>query len=134
MTLYDFNMQIPGCSALRTAHCRLEFPDSAKCPPTNPPPKEITVTVETGATAFDVMVAASDTDRSYNFTASYFGNIGFYIDAINGTANTETCFWYYFYQTRPPALPIESSSAGLAVGVTTNGFIVIFRYKSIIKD
>ena len=73
------------------------------------------------------MIAAADANESYNFKTSYFGNSGFFIDAVNGTANTASCFWFFYYQI--PGLSPVSSKLGVSnVVVPGYGFAVILRY------
>ena len=113
---------------MRVVQYRLKFPNKANCPPANTPPAPITVLVETGATVFDVMIAAADANDSYDFTASYFGDSGFFINAVNGTANAFPCFWFFFY--RIPGLPETQSPLGVSnVVVPGSGFSVILRYQ-----
>ena len=112
---------------MRFVEYRLEFPNP-NCSPANTPPDPTIVIVETGATVFDVMIAAADVDNSYDFTTSYFGDSGFFIDAVNGTANAAPCFWFFFYQI--PGLPVTLSQLGVSnVVVPGSGFTVILRYQ-----
>ena len=84
--------------------------------------------VETGATAFDVMIAAADSYNSYDFQTTYFGNTGFFVNAVNGTASVGSCFWFFYYQF--PGLPVTLSQLGVSnVVVPGNGFTVILRYR-----
>ena len=84
--------------------------------------------VESDATAFDVMIAAAESDNSYDFRTSFFGEIGFFIEAVNGTANMGACFWYFYYQI--PGRPVTLSDLGVSnVVVPGSGFTVILRYR-----
>jgi hypothetical protein len=86
------------------------------------------VLVETGATAFDVMIAAADASGDYDFTTSYFGDSGFFIDAVNGTANASPCFWFFYYQIS--GLPETLSPLGVSnVVIPGSGFTVILRFQ-----
>ena len=123
-------IQIPGCSALRTVDYRLEFPN-ASCPPTTPPPAPIRLIVETGSTAFDAMIAAADRNRAYNFKTSYFGDSGFFIDSVSGTASTSKCFWFFFYTIPGVQQPIPSQLGVSNVVVPGDGFGVILSYQSL---
>ena len=78
------------------------------------------------------MIAAAESDNSYNFQTTYFGEIGFFIDAVNGTANKGACFWYFYYQI--PGLPVTLSQLGISnVVVPGTGFTVILRYRELTK-
>ena len=104
----------------------LDFPDDS-CPPTNTPPRRISVIVETGSTVLDVMIAAADRSRYFNFKSTYFGDSGFFIEAINGTANQDPCYWFFDYII--PGLSAQRSQFGVSnVVVPGDGFSVIFRY------
>ena len=119
--------QIPGCSGFRGVLYRLEFPDSA-CPPTNTPPAQLGLLVETGTTAFDVMIAGADKNRSYNFKSTYLRDSGFVIDAVNGTPRTSECSWVFYYQF-PLRQPIKSQLGVSNVVIPGHGFKVILRYQ-----
>ncbi len=110
---------------------RLEFPDKESCPPatTNTPvPPQITVPVETGATALDVMIAAADANRDYDFTVYYFGNLGFFTYAVNGTVNVSPCYWFLYYQD--PGLPETLLPLGVSnFVVRSSKSTVILRYQ-----
>lgn len=118
--------QISTCAAIRRVQYSLDFPDPS-CPPTNTPPGEIRVRVETGSTVFDAMVAAADRNRDYNFQTTYFGDSGFFIDAINGTASQNPCFWFFYYVI--PGLSEQKSQFGVSnVVVPGDNFSIILRY------
>ena len=122
------SLQIPYCAALREVNYNLTFPDRS-CPATNTPPGLITVIVETGSTALDVMIAAADKDSSYNFKSTYYGNSGYFIDAVNGTENKDPCYWFFYYII--PGLSPQRSQFGVSnVVVPGNGFTVILSYMS----
>ena len=119
-------LQIPSCDAWRNVQFRLEFPDLT-CPPVNTPPERINLIVETGSTVFDVMIAAADRNRDYNFKTTYFGDSGFFIDAINGTASQAPCYWFFDYVI--PGLEVQRSQFGVSnVVVPGDGFSIIFKY------
>ena len=118
--------QIPTCYTWRNAQFSLDFPD-ASCPSTNTPPGPISVIVETGSTVLDVMIAAADRSRYFNFKSTYYGDTGFFIEAVNGTANSDPCYWFFDYVI--PGLPVQRSQFGVSnVVVPGDGFSVIFRY------
>ena len=75
----------------------------------------------------DVMIAAADRNKYFNFKSSYYGDCCFFIDAINGTANQDPCYWFIDYII--PGLPTQSSRLAVSnVVVPGNEFSVIFRY------
>ena len=113
--------------ALRAANLALDFPDKSDCKPKSTPPANITVYIETGDTALDVLVAAADIDSDYNFKSSYYSNTGFAIDAINGTASQNPCYWFFYYQIL--GLSLQKSQLGVSnVVIPGNGFTIIMRY------
>ena len=104
----------------------LDFPDDS-CPPTNTSPRRISVIVETGSTVLDAMIAAADRNSYFNFKSTYFGDSGFFIEAINGTANQDPCYWFFDYIF--PGLSAQRSQFGVSnVVVPSGGFSVVFRY------
>ena len=126
----DYYIQIPGCYTLRmNINYRLEFPHGKSCLPTSTPPSGIRLMVETGSTALDVMITAADLNRSYNFETSYFGDIGFAIDAVNGTASTSKCFWFFYYQFPGQSKPVKSQLGVSNVVVPGDGSTIILRYQ-----
>ena len=81
----------------------------------------------------DVMIAAADRNREYNFKSTYFGDSGFFIDAINGTANQDPCYWFFDYII--PGLPAQRSQFGVSnVVVPGDRFSIIFRYMRYVSD
>ena len=53
--------------------------------------------METNGVALDVLEASVNVDRTYQFTATYFGaTLGYFINAINGTSSYMSCFWFFF--------------------------------------
>ena len=121
------SFQVPAMYALRVANLTLDFPDQSDCKPESTPPGSILVQIETGNTALDVLVAAADNNSYYNFKTSYYGNAGFAIDAINGTASQNPCYWFFYYQI--PGLPLQMSQLGVSnVVVPGNRFAVVMRY------
>ena len=73
------------------------------------------------------MIAAADRNRDYNFQTTYFGDSGFFIDAINGTANQNPCFWFFDYII--PGLPVQRSQFGVSnVVVPGDRFSIILSF------
>lgn len=58
--------------------------------------KNATLAVKEGSTAFDLMVAARD-EGYMNFTYKDFGgDLGYFIESINGLKSTKDYFWIYY--------------------------------------
>ena len=87
------------------------------------------VIIETGGTALDVMIAAADKDRNFNFKSSYFGNSGYSIDSLAGIASSDPCYWFFYYKI--PGLQETKSSLGVSnVVIPGSGWTVILRYET----
>lgn len=74
-----------------------------------------------------------DNDPSFRFTATYFGsaNGGYFVDAVNGTAETAECDWFLYY--RPPgtgAVPMRTTDGVSDFTVPDDGGTVILRYQT----
>ena len=72
-----------------------QSPDENKCPPStkNDPLAPITVTIPANGTAQNVLEASVNVNSAYRFTATYLGSTpGYFVDAINGTALSGSCF------------------------------------------
>ena len=79
------------------------------------------------------MTQAADRNRFYNFKTTYFGDIGFSINAINGTASQNPCFWFFDYII--PGLPVQRSQFGVSnVVVPGDGFIIILKYTKYVSS
>lgn len=73
--------------SVRMVTYTVEFGDPKNCPgiKTNET-METHVSIETADTGLDVMIAAADKYSDFNFKSTYFGNTGFSIESIAGTA------------------------------------------------
>ena len=108
---------------------QLEFPQQ-RCPGGSSPPPPVSVEIPVGSVAQRVMELAVDQDRSYRFSATYFGTqLGYFIDTINGTTSNNPCFWFFYYQ--PPGMkPIFANLGVSNFVIPDNGGRVIFRYET----
>ena len=90
----------------------------------------MTVTVPVGSVALRVMELAVDQDRSYRFSATYFGTqLGYFIDTIDGVTSDDPCYWFFYYQ--PPGMsPVFSNLGVSSFVIPDNGGTVIFRYET----
>ena len=92
---------------------------------------EIDVEIPTGGTALDVIIAAADKDSSFNFNSTYFGNVGFDIYSIAGTATTPSCYWSSYYVI-PGGKGETSSSLGFSnIVIPGNKWEIILRYEKV---
>lgn len=105
----------------------IEFPIE-NCTANNVPPSPVTVSIGTGDTALDVLEAAVDVNSGYRFTATYFGSLGYLIDAINGTASKDPCYWFFYYQ-KPGMEPVFSDVGVSSFVIPEDGYSIIFRYE-----
>ncbi len=123
-------MQMGVAESLRVVKYLVQFPD-AICPQQGAiSPGSAIVKIETGGTALDVMIAAADKKSAFNFKSTYFGNSGYFITEIGGTANDvgTGCFWSFYYKI--PGVPETQSSLGVSsVVIPGNGWIVTLRYE-----
>ena len=89
---------------------------------------EINVVIPTGGTALDALITAADTDSRFNFNSTYFGNIGYCVNAIAGTANSPTCAWDFYYTI--PGIAEASSPLGFSsVVIPGNNWKITLRYE-----
>ena len=107
---------------------QLEFPQQ-RCPGGSSPPPPVSVEIPVGSVAQRVMELAVDQDRSYRFSATYFGTqLGYFIDTINGTTSNNPCFWFFYYQ--PPGMNPVLANLGVSnFVIPDNEGRVIFRYE-----
>ena len=100
-----------------------------RCSGDSTPPPPVTVEIPVGSVALRVMELAVDQDRSYRFSATYFGTqLGYFIDTINGTSSDDPCYWFFYYQ--PPRMdPVFSNLGVSSFVIPDNGGRVIFRYE-----
>ena len=91
------------------------------------------VDIVKGGTALDVMIAAADQDRKFDFQAQYNGNIGFMINAIGDVqVDNKTAYWAFFYTI--PGLSETPSSLGVSsVVIPGNDWKIVMRYTKIVS-
>ena len=118
-----------SCTQTYQVDYQLEFPQK-NCSGSSIPPTPVTVTIPVGGVAQRVMELAVDQDRSYRFSATYFGTqLGYFIDTINGTTSNNPCFWFFYYQ--PPGMNPVLANLGVSnFVIPDNGGRVIFRYET----
>lgn len=79
------------------------------------------------------MIQAADRNRFYNFKTTYFGDSGFFVDAINGTASQDPCYWFFDYII--PGLSVQRSQFGVSnVIVPGDGFTIILVYTKFVSS
>ena len=107
---------------------QLEYPQQ-NCSGGTTPPTPVMVRVPVGSVALRVMELAVDQDRSYRFSATYFGTqLGYFIDTIDGVTSDDPCYWFFYYQ--PPGMSPVFSNLGVSnFVIPDNGGTVIFRYE-----
>lgn len=134
MFVYILIQQAQFGESLRFVIYKVEFPKTSNCTASSGGvTKNAYVQLETGGTALDVMIAAADRDRSFNFKSSYFGNSGYFIDSIAGIASSNPCYWFFYYKI--PGLPETKSSLGVSnVVIPGNGWRIIMRYEEFKPD
>ena len=125
-------MQIGIAESFRTVKYQVQFPDPICLQQGGSLPSSTVVRIGAGGTALDVMIAAADKRRALNFKSTYFGNSGYFITQIGGTANNASigtgCFWSFYYKI--PGLDETRSSLGVSnVVIPGDGWIVIWRYE-----
>ena len=104
----------------------------SQAPIRNPVP----VMVPAGSAAFEVIKNAVDRyGPSYKFTATYFQNLGYFINAINNVPGTITnnppsmCFWKFIVQT-PDGKEIVPNVGVSSYTFSRDGFGLIMRYEN----
>lgn len=107
-----------------------DYPSVKECPPkTNSHASPIKVTIPVNGTALNVMEASVDVSPAYRFTATYFGStLGYYINTINGTAASDTCYWEFFYQVPGSLQPVSSDVGVSNYTIPTDGYSIIMQY------
>ena len=66
----------------------------SKCSDKNPPKDLVIPSGPKGMNALDIMKYAVDHEGSdYQFSATYFKSLGFFIDKLNGTESCGPCYW-----------------------------------------
>ena len=106
---------------------RIEYNDD-RCGGVNPAP--VTIDSPYTSTAMDIMELAVDEGREYRFEATYFGvsTGGYFIDAVNGTENSDPCFWFFYVQ--PPDGDEFKPDIGVSTYIPGANFIVTLRYET----
>ena len=120
-----------------TVNYSVEYPPEDEYPcgvKQAPLPSSIPIVVLAGSTAFRVMEnAVNSYGSSYKFTATYFGSLGFLIDAINGIPCAVTqlppsvCYWE-FYIKYPNGTEVSSSVGVSSFTFNSDGYGMTMRY------
>ena len=92
-------------------------------------PDSVMVSVKKGSTVLTVMEqAVTDFGRSYRFSATYFGgDLGYFIDTINGTTSDSPCFWFLYTST--PTSGEALSPVGVSTATVKKGSAVTWRFE-----
>ena len=93
-------------------------------------PDSVVVSVKKGSTVQTVIEqAVTDFGRFYRFSATYFGgDLGYFIDTINGTTSDNPCFWFLYTST--PTSGEALSPVGVSTATVEKGSAVTWRYES----
>jgi len=117
--------------ATKSVEYRIEYnPETAEECGVGVNPDPLVIESNPTSTAMDIMELAVNEGTQYRFKATYFGvsTGGYFIDAINGTSNSDTCFWFFYI------LPPDSAEFRPNVGVSTyipgSDFIMTLRYET----
>ena len=108
----------------------MEFPI-----PDNPPSYfqnvyTMVVQIAKGGTALDVMTAAADKDKKFNFTTTYKSNEGYHIDNIIGEDNTPRAGFWVFYYRNPTMSEIKKSSLKVSsLLIPGNDWEIVMKYE-----
>ena len=88
------------------------------------------VSVKKGSTVLTVMEqAVTNFGRSYRFSATYFGgDLGYFIDTINGTTSDSPCFWF-LYTSTPTSCDETLSPVGVSTATVNKGSSVTWRFE-----
>ena len=114
-------------NAQKTVTYRVEYnDDNDACEGTNP--AALTIDSSSTSTAMDIMELARDEGREYNFSATYFGFLGYFIDSVNGRPGGNDCFWFFYIQA--PGGSAFKPQIGVTTYVPGNNFVVILRYET----
>ena len=128
-----------GANETVTVKYYVEYPSEDKylCGVSQEPiPNPVQVVIPADSAAFEAIRNAVDQyGSSYNFTATYYQNTGYVIDAINNVPYTIThqppsmCFWKFIvqYPTGSEIPPYEGVSK---YTFDSDGFGVIMRYEN----
>ena len=114
-------------NAQKTVTYRVEYnDDNDACEGTNLQP--LTINSSFTSTAMDIMELARDEGREYNFSATYFGFLGYFIDSVNGRPGENDCFWFFYIQA--PGGSAFKPQIGVTTYVPGDNFVVILRYET----
>ena len=108
-----------------------KFPDTDKFPPAldGHSPASIIMQIAKGGTAMDIMIAAADKDSKFNFWATYYGNMGYSIDAIRGAAKKGSGSWVFYYKIPGVSKEIKSFFGVSNVVIPGDNWEIIMRYE-----
>ena len=85
-----------------------------------------------GSTAFDVMAAAADQDKDFNFQATYYGNSGYMIDAIgDDSAVSGSSYWSFSYKNSKKSEITYSSFGVSSVAIPGEGWTIYMSLTSL---
>lgn len=111
-----------------TTHYVIEYLDP-RCS-NNTAPDNITVVLQRNSRALTVLESAANVAREYRISVTYFGNfLGYFVDAINGTASSHPCYWFIYF-LRPNG-DLVFSPVGLSnLHLPEDGYTIIMRYET----
>lgn len=98
------------------------------------PPRPVTLNTTAGGVAQEVLERAVELGRSYRFAATYFGSeLGYFVDAINGTRSNNPCFWFFLIQEPGSTGDLITAPLGISNYVIPGeGYSIVFQYKSFV--
>ena len=71
--------------------------------------------------------AVNQGGSDYQFTATYFKDLGYFIDKLNGTGSAAQCYWF-IYIGKPDGGE-ERSEFGVSTLDIPNGYSLIMKYE-----
>lgn len=107
---------------------RIEYsePQNGTCGGTNPAP--LSITASDFSTALDIMEMAANEGMEYEFSASFFGVLGYLIDGVNGVQTEAPCSWTFYIRAGSIEIVPDIAVSDYVPG---NNFEVILRYEQV---